>query len=258
MSRLKTVRKIWATVGSILLVVFFLWMTIAYRPSAEAWAALEPDARVVVTAEDDYWSFLPAAESDRQRAGLVFFPGALVDPRAYAPLMREVAEAGYPAFLISVPWRGAFGSADRPQVRGRARNLMASAGVDTWVVAGHSRGAKVASMLARDGAPGLAGLVVIGSTHPRDFSLAAIGIPVIKIYGSKDGVAPPDAVRANAHLLPESTKWVLIEGGNHGQFGYYGLQPLDHFADITRQAQQALTVAALQEALSVAAGGPGP
>ena len=255
MSRLKTVRKIWATVGSILLVVFFLWMTIGYRPSAEAWAALEPDARVVVTAEDDYWSFLPAAESDRQ---LVFFPGALVDPRAYAPLMREVAEAGYPAFLISVPWRGAFGSADRPQVRGRARNLMASAGIDTWVVAGHSRGAKVASMLARDGAPGLAGLVVIGSTHPRDFSLAAIGIPVIKIYGSKDGVAPPDAVRANAHLLPESTKWVLIEGGNHGQFGYYGLQPLDHFADITRQAQQALTVAALQEALSVAAGGPGP
>ncbi len=93
-SRLKIVRKIWATVGSVLLVVFFLWMAIAYRPSAEAWAALDSDARVVVTAEDDHWSFLPAAENNRQHAGLVFFPGALVDARAYAPLMREVAEAG--------------------------------------------------------------------------------------------------------------------------------------------------------------------
>jgi len=38
--------------------------------------------------------------------------------------------------------------------------------------------------------PGLINkLVLIGTTHPRDISLADSKIPVLKIYGSKDGVA---------------------------------------------------------------------
>ena len=38
---------------------------------------------------------------------LVFFPGALVEARAYAPLARAVAQAGYRATIVELPRRGA-------------------------------------------------------------------------------------------------------------------------------------------------------
>lgn len=256
--RLQKIRRVWATLGGVALVGFLGWVAVGYRASGEARAALIGDHLVVVEADGAGWHFVPAPGRERRRVGLVFFPGALVDPRAYAPLARRVATAGYPAVLVALPWRGAFGTADRPAVRGRARRAMeGELGVDAWVVAGHSRGAKVAALLARDGAPELAGLVLIGSTHPRDFSLAELEVPVVKIYGTNDGVAPADAVLANRHLLPESTTWIRIEGGNHSQFGWYGFQPLDRFADISREEQQAQTIGAIRELLARVESSPG-
>ena len=252
MSRLRKFLRIWAIVGSAVLVVFFLWVAIGYRPSAEARAALVSDARVTVSEDEDAWSFVPGPGAERREVALLFFPGALVDARAYASVLREIAAAGYPAFLISVPMRGAFGTADRPEVRGRARRIMArETEVRAWVAGGHSRGAKVASLLARDNTPPLSGLLLVGSTHPRDFSLAELEIPVTKVYGDRDGVAPIEAVEANRHLLPSTTTWVLIEGGNHGQFGSYGFQPMDRFADIEPAKQQALTVDAAKRLLEL-------
>jgi hypothetical protein len=58
-------------------------------------------------------------------------------------------------------------------------------------------------------------------------------------------VAPEDTVKANAHLLPPSTRWVRIEGGNHRQFGSYRYQLFDGSATISRESQQEQTVAAL-------------
>ena len=121
-----------------------------------------------------------------------------------------------------------------------------------WVVAGHSKGAVLAARLARAGAPRLAGLVLVGTTHPRDFSLADLPYHVGKVYGTADGIAPLATVRANADLLPASTRWVEVEGGNHSQFGSYGFQPLDHLAGISRAEQQERTVSALVAALEAA------
>jgi len=256
--RLQKLRRVWATLGGVALVGFLGWVAVGYRASGKARAALIGDDRVAVDARGEVWRFAPASGRERRRVGLVFFPGALVDPRAYAPLARRIAKDGHPAIIVTLPWRGAFGTADRPAVRGRARRAMQrERGVDAWIVAGHSRGAKVAALLARDGTPELAGLALIGSTHPRDFSLAALEIPVVKAYGTNDGVAPADAVRANRHLLPESTTWIRIKGGNHSQFGWYGFQPLDRFADITREEQQAQTIAAIRELLARVESSPG-
>jgi hypothetical protein len=52
---------------------------------------------------------------------------------------------------------------------------------------------------------------------------------------------PFDASRA---LLPADTTWVVIEGGNHAQFGDYGFQPGDNAAVISAVDQQALIVEA--------------
>ena len=45
-------------------------------------------------------------------------------------------------------------------------------------------------------------------------------------------------------LLPAAAVFVPIDGGNHAQFGYYGDQPGDNPATISRDEQQTQVIAA--------------
>ena len=60
-----------------------------------------------------------------------------------------------------------------------------------------------------------------------------------------------EEVEANAMYLPANTTWVLIEGGNHSQFGYYGSQLGDNTANISREGQQKLTIEAILATLKL-------
>lgn len=244
------VRKVWITLGIVFTIVFTVWSLVAYRASPAAHEALVGDGLVTVTRGPGNWTFNPSPDRVQPGARLLFFPGALVNPVAYAPLARAAANAGYAATILQLPRRGAFGGADDPVVLERALSLLRQ-GNDSirWVIAGHSRGAVVATQLAAASPAGLAGLVIIGSSHPRDVSLSGLTITVTKIVGTRDGLASPDEVRENQHLLPASTRWVWIEGGNHSQFGWYGFQPGDRLARITRSQQQQLMIEAVLAAL---------
>jgi hypothetical protein len=48
-------------------------------------------------------------------------------------------------------------------------------------------------------------------------------------------------IRATSHLLPRTTRWIEIEGGNHSQFAHYGHQLFDGSPTITREQQQEKT-----------------
>ncbi len=112
----------------------------------------------------------------------------------------------------------------------------------TYILAGHSQGAKMAAQFVYEN-PGLIDkLILLGSSHPRDISLAAAKIKVLKIYGSNDGVADETSIMKNKANLPASTQYLRIEGANHAQFGYYGYQLGDHSASISREQQQAETL----------------
>ena len=187
---------------------------------------MRSDSLVTVQDAGGQFSFTPRTVRPGG-ATLLFFPGALVDPRAYAPLARAVAEAGYRVVVVTLPRRGAFGGADSPELGTRISSALSARRDGPIVAAGHSRGAVVASRLAANRAAELAGLVIIGSSHPRDHDLSSLSIPVTKIVGTRDGLASPEEVRGNARLLPAHTEWTWIEGGNHSQFGWYGFQPLD-------------------------------
>ena len=254
---LALVRRVWALLGAAAGVGFVGWSLVAYRAAPEARAALRGDtARVLVRHDDGLWRFDPAgaAAVAAPAVGLLVFPGALVDPVAYAPLARAAAEAGFPARIVELPRRGAFGGAKDPVIAVRAGAVMREPGQPRrWVVAGHSRGAVVASTLAAEGLDAMAGLVLIGSSHPRDVSLAALRVPVTKIVGSRDGLASPEEVEANRHLLPAGTTWVRLEGGNHSQFGWYGFQPGDRRATISADSQRAAMTRAVLAALREAA-----
>jgi alpha/beta superfamily hydrolase len=249
------IRRIWITTGLLATAVFVSWSLLAFRATAEAVAALESDARAQVSESDFGWTFTPSGAG--RDTGLLFFAGAMVDPRAYAPLMRQVAEAGHPVLLIRLPRRGAFGGADGPEVLNRAVTATLSApAVRNWVVAGHSKGGLVAARLARTAAPSLVGLVLIGTSHPRDFSLANTRLAVTRIYGTRDTVADVEKLEANRTNLPAVITDVRIDGGNHSQFGSYGFQPGDWPATISREDQQRQTLRAILESLQADAAPP--
>jgi hypothetical protein len=56
-------------------------------------------------------------------------------------------------------------------------------------------------------------------------------------------------------LLPPGTRWVAIEGGNHGQFGWYGEQAGDNLANISREIQQDQVIQATLDLLRALPGG---
>ena len=244
------IRRAWITFGLLALAVLCAWSIIAYCATDEAHKALRSNEQVIVQRGASTWLFLPVNRSTQPDVGLVFFPGALVEPAAYAPLAQKVAAAGYVVLLIEVPRRGIFGGADGNEVLKRARSAMKSvSGIHRWVIAGHSRGAAIAARMVHVDSSAISGLVLIGSSHPRDFSLADTKVPVTKVYGTRDGVAKVVRVEETRGRLPPSTRWVRIEGGNHSQFGYYGFQLGDRTAQISREQQQEVTFKALLESL---------
>lgn len=135
---------------------------------------------------------------------------------------------------------------------GVARGAEALADTDRApvVVAGHSRGAALACRVV-DEHPGAAdGLALLGTTHPRRHDLSGLAMPVTKVIGTRDGVAPPSRSRANRPRLPPHTRFVEIDGGNHAQFAHYGPQLFDGDATISRETRQAAARDALAELLA--------
>lgn len=235
------IRRVWITVGLGATAIFLTWSLIAYRPSSTATRATLDDPSVTVTHSEGVWRFEPRTGASART--LVFFPGALVDPRAYAPLARAVAKEGFRAVMIELPRRGAFGGADSPELRTRVNRTLATVSDSGSVIlGGHSRGGVVASAIAAGGVPNLGGLVLIGTSHPRDVDLSELRIPVTKIVGTRDGLASPSEVRQNEALLPEHTRWIWIEGGNHSQFGWYGFQPMDRLATLPAVEQRNIMI----------------
>jgi pimeloyl-ACP methyl ester carboxylesterase len=251
---LKRLRRAWVTTGATAGVIFVVWSLLAYRATSDAVAALDSSAAVTVTSHDGYWSFRPVTGAS---VGLLFFPGALVDPVAYAPTAHAVAARGYMVLLVQVPWRGAMGGAESVELTTRymraLRETGQSGGPRRWVVGGHSRGGVISANVVRSLREGIAGLVLIGTSHPRDFSLAHVQVPVTQIFGTRDTVADVDKVVAARRNLPATLHVVQIDGGNHSQFGAYGFQPGDWPATITREEQHRQTVQAIAAALARAA-----
>jgi pimeloyl-ACP methyl ester carboxylesterase len=236
--------------GVIALIGLVGWCFVAYRATPDARRALQSNDQVAVTRFDGYWTFVGSAGSTSS-VGFLFFPGSLVEPAAYAPLAQAVARHGYPVLLVELPRRGLFGGADGQEVIARAHSaLQQMTNVPTWIIAGHSRGGAVACRFVKQEPVAIAGLVLVGTSHPREFSLAELKVPVMKILGTRDGLAGPAKSEQTRRNLPVSTRWVLIEGGNHSQFGCYGFQPGDRPATISRHQQQDLLIKALLEALA--------
>lgn len=221
-------------------VVSTSWLVNSMRTRGVAPDVLRSSPAVRVVDSGSALELLPGAAGNR--TGLVFICGAGVSAQAYAPMLRPIADAGHPVVIVRLPYRFAPFPSHKDSAVSRAHAVIDQhPSADRWVVAGHSLGGALASRVALSGSARIAAVVLIGTTHPRDWDLSSLTIPIAKIYGSNDGVAPPARMFGNRHLLPQHTLWVEIKGGNHSRFGHYGHQLRDGKATITRDHQQALT-----------------
>ena len=79
--------------------------------------------------------------------------------------------------------------------------------------------------------------VIFYASYPQGDELKDSNIEVTSIYGSLDGVADLEKIIGSKDLLPTSTTFVEITGGNHAQFGSYGEQSGDNPAEISADEQ---------------------
>jgi predicted alpha/beta-hydrolase family hydrolase len=89
-------------------------------------------------------------------------------------------------------------------------------------IGGKSMGGRIASHVAAQGCPGIAGLVFLGyPLHPpgkpqqrRDAHLPDIAQPMLFVQGSRDAFGTADEIRALLPRLPSASLHV-IDGGDH-------------------------------------------
>jgi len=218
---------------------FAIWANDAYPADDAALQALTSDSKVTVTADN----IITFQSADQQpTTGFIFYPGGRVDYRAYAPVLRMIAEGGYFVALVPVPLNMAFFDVDAatPVLEGHPE-------IETWAVGGHSLGGAMASVFAKDHLAELDAVIFFAS-YPADDSLKNADIEVLSIYGTNDmaGMATFDEKKS---LLAADTQYVILEGGNHAQFGSYGFQAGDNPATISAEEQWSQTAAATIEFL---------
>jgi len=237
---MKRTRRIWG--WALLLAPLFLalgftvWASLAADPLPEAERAMVGDALVEVTS--DRWLVFRPNTSSRE-VGLILYPGGRVDPAAYAPAARAIAEKGYLVVIVPMPLNLAVMAPDRA-----AKVLTSFQEVQTWAIGGHSLGGSMAARFARANPDHVDGLVLWASYPAAGDDLWLQSMPVASIYGTLDGLATGDEIASSRALLPAATRWTAIEGGNHAQFGYYGPQSGDRQAAISREDQQSQIVEA--------------
>jgi hypothetical protein len=227
---LKIVKRIWFLIA----ISFTIWLVYSYQAKGVSDSLLKSDAKILVKDNDNYFLFEPKQKFNKV---FIFYPGAMVDPKAYVPLCRKISENRIKVYLIKMPWRLASKGYEIP----KQLHLFADKS-KTYILAGHSQGGKMAAQFVKENPNLIDKLILIGTTHPRDISLSDSKIPILKIYGSDDGVADEKTIFQNKSKLPVTTKFVKIEGANHAQFGDYGFQFGDNSARISRKLQQTATL----------------
>jgi hypothetical protein len=224
----------WVVAVVVLLgVVFLVYANIVMQGTRSAALQVWRDDRVSVRDAGDAVVMTPTGRADGK--GIVFIPGAKVDPYAYMATFRQVVAAGTTVVITKPTLHLAFFDT-RPLSTFEAH----APSVTTWAVGGHSLGGVRACQLAKDAD----GLLLLGSYCAEDISRSYI--QVLSVSGSRDGLSTPAKVAAARHLLPSTATMTEIAGANHADFGAYGDQPGDRTATISREDARAQISAAVE------------
>lgn len=186
------------------------------------------DPGVEVTESSSSLILEPAAGGP-SATGLVFYPGAKVEPDAYAARLAELVTEQSMTVVIVKPWLH-LALLDRRGLDTFTGDLPE---VGTWIVGGHSLGGVRACQVAAEADA----LLLLGSYCATD--LSAHGLPVLSLAGSEDGLSTPTKISEARSLLPDDAAMVEIQGASHASFGDYGPQDGDGTATISDEDMDA-------------------
>lgn len=199
---------------------FFIYASYYYKADDVAIKILENEDLVRV--QKDFIVIPSTTPSD---TALIFYPGAKVEFTAYLPILEKLSQNGITSVLIEMPLNFAILDSDAAD-----EVFDELPEINYWYIGGHSMGGAMASSYAAENAEKIEGLVLLGAY----------------IYGD---VPPEDALTIygtlNSNLeknIDYTENVVIIEGGNHAQFGNYGEQKGDPPATISRESQQNIAV----------------
>lgn len=231
---LRSILRWAAAAGAIGLAAALFWLKPFVATSA-ALDALNADGPVTVTDTRSETTYEPAVQPT---AGLVMYPGARVDPRAYAVLATAVAEQGYRVVVPKCPF-------DLELLCIDAADAYVTDDVP-WAVGGHSLGGVAASEYVAADAPadGSVDGLVFWAAYPVSDLSDRVDLAVASISGSEDGFSTPQDIDDARDLLPPDTGYTEIQGAIHAFFGDYGDQPGDGSPTISREEAQAQIVEA--------------
>lgn len=169
-----------------------------------------------------------------ENTAIVFYPGAKVEYTAYVPLFMELAGNGIDCFLVKMPCNLAmFGM-------NKAGELVEDYDYENWYLAGHSLGGAMGAGYVSKNMEMFDGMIFLAAYPTSD--LKAEDFKVLSIYGSEDTVLNREKLEEGRSFMPENYTEICIEGGNHAQFGAYGMQDGDGVADISAVEQRIITV----------------
>lgn len=213
------------SVLALLTAVFFVYVSDYYKADDVAVAVMKNDDTLRI---QDNMIILPTATPSD--TALIFYPGAKVEYTAYLPILEKLRKNGITCVLVKMPFNLAIfdqNAADKV--------FKELPDIKNWYIGGHSLGGAMASSYAAKHKDKVKGLILLGAY----------------IYGD---VSPQNALTVYGTLNSDLEKninytenVVIIEGGNHAQFGNYGEQRGDPPATINREEQQDIAVKAIMD-----------
>lgn len=229
----------WIAILIIVLVstIFVAWASDASSPQPEALSALNSTELVEVSSLEKWIIFQPTGK--KASTGLIIYPGGKVDARSYAPLAKEIANAGYTVVILPMPLNLAVFAPNSAE-----KVIEQFPSISNWAIAGHSLGGSMAATFVNNQPNRVDGIAFWASYPIESSALDDQPIEAVSIYGTNDGLATLQDIENSRPFLPADTTWVPIEGGNHAQFGWYGPQNGDNPATVSHLAQQSQIVTA--------------
>lgn len=213
---------------AILVGVFFWYVSDYYRAEDVAFEVLAQNDGIVT--QDNLTILSPSYQSD---TAIIFYPGAKVETEAYLPLLDQIRQTGITCILVDMPFHMAIFDSDA------AEDVMTQfPEIEHWYLAGHSMGGAMASKFAAEHPDEVDGLILMGAYIYGDYP----DEDTLTIYGSLN--------QSVEDHIDYTENIVEIEGGNHAQFGNYGLQKGDPLAEISAEEQQKQTVEAIEAFLA--------
>jgi dienelactone hydrolase len=225
-------RILFSILGLLVLLVigFSIW---AYTPAKPMQIALDSvkSAEVLNLGSASALVFKPLG--DNATTGLIFYPGGRVDYRAYAPMAENLAKNGFLVIIPKMPFNLAVFGFNQAE-----KYIQEYPAVVNWVIGGHSLGGSMAAHYVFENQQADYGLLLVASYPAQNDNLQEYTGSVYSIYATLDGLATVEDIQNSRALLPVSTTFIEIVSGNHAQFSWYGEQPGDNDALISREIQQ--------------------